>query len=353
MGYASRRSLRYAAPAFFVITALLLIGKYAVQHKDETSAQNGSVAATASPSNTDVVLSDRWQALGKSNHFVTGLEQLPASLEGTDVPDGLHVDQQGNLIISTQLRDVFEYFLSSLGEEDLDTLVGRIRAYLANNLSGNARQQANNILDGYLAWRDNLATIEQAGGVSPNELDLEAVRAQKAEVQASCGRFLDATVCETFFAQQNLRDSYAIDRFTVLQDDSLSATEKAQRLAALNASLPAPMREQINDVTRQQELQALTQSLREEGGGSAELRTLREELVGAEAADRLEQLDQKRAQFKQRVDQWLNERESLLNNSGLSEADRDEQIQRLRTQRFSSEEVTRVETLERIADTKR
>ncbi len=276
---------------------------------------------------------------------------MPASLDGTEVPDGLQVDAQGRLIATMQLRDIFDYFLSSLGEEDLDTLVARIRAYLSNNLPEAAAFEANRILDGYLAWRDNLASIQEAGGVSASELDLQAVRAQQDAVRASCQRFLDAQVCAVFFAEQQLRDDYDIARIAILQDDSLSANEKAARVASLTAALPAPMQQQIDAVTRYQTLQAITTSLQQEGGDAAALRTVREQVVGVEAADRLEQLDQQRAQFNARIDQWLMERGALLANTGLSATDRDAQISRLRAQRFSAEELTRVQALERIHDT--
>lgn len=348
MNDAHRRWPRYAAPALVVVTVLLALGWSSAGRDSEPSMPLAPVVAT--PAQATPAQPARWQALGRSQQFVTGLEHLPASLDGTEVPDGLQVDSQGNLIITLQLRDLFDYFLSSLGEEDLDTLVARLRAYFADNLPAAAALQANRTLEGYLAWRDNLASIEEVGGVPASQLDLQAVRLQQAEVQASCSRFLDDVACEAFFAQQNISDNYGIERLAVLQDDNLDATEKARRLASLQAALPAPIQQQISDVSRYQELQLLTQSMQQQGGNSADLRTVREQIVGAEAADRLEQLDRERAQFAQRVEQWMRERAQLLNNGGLSSADLALQIDTLRAQRFSAEALARVQTLERIAD---
>lgn len=345
MQFVNRRWLRYAAPAL-----LLLLGSYFVQRAGDASKPDLSDASAVPEAATAKASADIWQTLGQSHQFVSGIEHLPASLDGTEVPDGLRVDAQGNLIVTAELRDIFDYFLSSLGEEDLDTLIARVRAYLADNLSRQAAQQANRILEGYLAWRDNLATIVQAGGMSADQIDLNAVRTQQTQVQASCLRFLDAEVCDTFFTAQNLRDNYAIDRLAVLQDDSLTAEQKGDHLAALSASLPAPMQQQFDAASRQQELQRLTQALKQEGGDDAALRTLREQVVGVEAANRLQQLDAQRAQFTKRMDQWLAERGQLMQNSGLSEVDRALQIQRLRNQRFSSDELQRVLTLEHLAD---
>ena len=342
-----RRRLRYALPALFIAGCIGVIVtlSWSLLPGQQDGVRNAPGSSASAPH-----VAAHWQTSGHDSSFSTGLENLPTSLAGTEVPDGLQVDAQGNLIVSMQLRDVFEYFLSTIGEESLDTIVARLRAYMASRLPASALAEANRILDGYLAWRDNLSTIQQAGGVSASALDLAAVRAQQAQVQASCGQFLDGETCDAFFAEDNLRDNYEVDRLAVLRDDSLSATEKADRLAALTASLPAPMQEQISAVTRYQALQSLTTSLQQEGGSAAELRRIREQVVGAEAADRLETLDLQRAQFRQRVDDWLQERAQLQANAGLSAADRQAQIEHLRSQRFSDTEVIRVQGYERMAD---
>ena len=136
----------------------------------------------------------------------------------------------------------------------------------------------------------------------------------------------------------------------MLQEYNLDSTAKSRRLASLLSALPAPIQQNFSDVSRYQELQVLTQSMQQQGGNRAELRTVREQIVGAEAADRLEQLDRERAQFAQRVEQWMSERAQLQNNAGLSSADLALQIDTLRAQHFSAEELARVQTLERIAD---
>ena len=69
-------------------------------------------------------------------------EQLPASLAGTSVPEGwARTDRLGNLIPTPHLRQLFEYFLSALGEESLQQLVARIQAALSV-LDEPARSQA-------------------------------------------------------------------------------------------------------------------------------------------------------------------------------------------------------------------
>ena len=80
-------------------------------------------------------------------------EQLPASLAGTSVPDGwARTDRLGNLIPTPQLRQLFEYFLSALGEESLPQLVARIQRALSV-LDEPARAQALVTLGAYLDYK--------------------------------------------------------------------------------------------------------------------------------------------------------------------------------------------------------
>ena len=179
MGQRERRWWHYALPAFLltVLAALALTWTGATPVTTESATQETDTLAHGSKGMAGSLPHHPVSSVS----FRTGLEKLPASLEGTVVPDGLQVDAQGNLVITPLLRDVMEYFLSTLGEEDLATIVQRLQAYFANNLPATAAEQAQQILNGYLAWRDNLGQIPQAGGVDAARLDVDAVRAGLAD----------------------------------------------------------------------------------------------------------------------------------------------------------------------------
>lgn len=334
--------------AVFVITLLVL----ALFSPDEETPVAGDNTATGGTASTPLTASPGRASseVETPTVFVTGLEQLPASLEGTSVPPGLLEDSNGNLVPTPGLRDIFDYFLSVLGEEPLDVIVARINAYLASSLSASAAAQARTVLGNYLDYRESLADVEQAGGMSANQLDLLAVQTQQDQVRALRQRYFDAGVNEAFFARDDALDRFAVARMKVLQDDSLSPEEQATQLESLRHQLPMDMQQELDDVSRYQDLRTLTQSWQEQGGNEAELRAIREQTVGAAAADRLEALEQERAAFDQRIQNWLGERQAILSNSALSAADRERQIETLRAGRFSDSELVRVRTLERIHD---
>ena len=73
-------------------------------------------------------------------------------------------------------------------------------------------------------------------------------------------------------------------------------------------------------------------------------------LVGPEATQRLETLDTQRADWKNTVNSYLSERDSIL-KSGLSDDAKQKAVQQLRAQHFSSkEEQLRVNTFETAHD---
>ncbi|MDQ8038214.1 MAG: lipase secretion chaperone [Pedobacter sp.] len=282
--------------------------------------------------------------------FVTGLEQLPNSLQGTEVDGELEVDAGGHLKITNGVRRVFDYFLSTIGEESLDTIVARIKAYIRHKLPPMAAGEAEALLDKYIAYKRGLENVRQAQPRSDGSIDVSAVRQQMQQVQALRTQYFSAEVITAFFGDEDAYDRYTLDRLDVMQNKGLSPAQRAQQLAALEAQLPVSIQESMKTVNQYQNLESLTADWKKRGGSAAELRQIRESLVGAEAADRLETLDKDRAAWDQRMSSWYGERAAILGNTSLSEADRKQQLAELRNSRFSTDERLRVESLERMHD---
>ena len=74
----------------------------------------------------------------------------------------------------------------------------------------------------------------------------------------------------------------------------------------------------------------------------------RSELVGEQATQRLEALDQQRADFDGALEIYFVERNDILNDSALSEIEQKETIAQLREAHFQPQQLRRVEAIERI-----
>lgn len=282
-------------------------------------------------------------------HFVTGLEHLPRSLEGTEVDGELEVDARGHLKVTNGVRHVFDYFLSVLGEEPLAVIVARLHAYFADRLPPAAAAEADKLLADYLAYKQALVAID-APTTSADHVDIDAVRARMAQVKDLRGQYLSPDASTAFYGDDDAYDQYSLGRYAVLQDKSLTPPQQAQQLAALEDTLPPSLQESMKTINQYNNLEQLTSDWQQSGGSPAELRQIRENLVGAAAADRLEALDAQRADWNARMNAWFAERAAILGNAGMSAQDRAQAVDAQRAQRFSSDEIVRVQALESIHD---
>lgn len=282
--------------------------------------------------------------------LVTGLESMPASLRDTEVDGELEVDAAGRLKITNGIRRMFDYFLSATGEESLETILARIRAYIRHKVPSGPAAEAERLLDAYIAYKRGLDGIQQVAPPSSGQMDLQAVRYQMQQVSALRTQYFSPEVIAAFFGDEDAYDQYTLSRLDILQNRQLTAAARAEQLAALEQQLPPALQESMKAINQYQNLQALTEDWQKRSGSPAELRQIRENLVGAEAADRLESLDRERSQWSQRMTAWLAERASLLANASLGQADREAQVAAMRQQRFDASEILRVESLERMHD---
>jgi len=128
---------------------------------------------------------------------------------------------------------------------------------------------------------------------------------------------------------------------------SLTELEQLNNLRNLSTSLPESRRVVIEEQLMQQELSIRTRQLKESGASEDELYQLRVELVGAEAAENLADLDKERAVWDQRVEQFRQVYQLEIKGiDNISESDRKNVVERLlKNQGFSSPEKKRVKAI--------
>lgn len=331
-----------------LVIAVLLLGAallyWLLPDKDEPPRAASSGNAAGAARELRLPLAEMPQG------FATGLENLPGSLAGTEVDGELEFDDRGHLKITNGVRRVFDYFLSTIGEESLETIVARIRAYIRHKLPPTAAAEAERLLDGYIAYKHGLDSLQQAQVMAGDRVDIDAVRRQMQQVQALRSQFFSAEVVAAFFGDEDAYDRYTLAKLDITQNERLTPEQRTRQLAALEQELPENLRESLKVINQYQNLESLTQDWQKRGGSAAELRQIRETVVGPEAADRLEALDQERAGWDGRMAAWFAERAAILANRNLSEQDRQRQLNELRNSRFSETERLRVESLERMRD---
>ncbi|MCY1437469.1 Lipase chaperone [compost metagenome] len=99
----------------------------------------------------------------------------------------------------------------------------------------------------------------------------------------------------------------------------------------------------------QAELRAQVSALQASGAGPEQIRQLRQQLVGAEATARLENLDQQRLQWQQRLQAYLREKARIEASQGLSASDKAAAIGRLQEEGFNPQERLRLQAAAELA----
>jgi lipase chaperone LimK len=270
-------------------------------------------------------------------------EQLPASLAGTSVPDGwAQTDRLGNLVPTPHLRQLFEYFLSALGEESLQQLVARIETALSA-LEEPARSQALATLGNYLEYKLAVSELEQSYGEMAG-LGVGEMQRRMAEIQALRRTWLDADTADAFFADDEAVDRFQIEKLRITSDDSLTDEQKAEALRQAESSLPEPLRKAREETRRFADYEQVRRELADDPGALA---AWRQEAFGDAAADRLARLEEEQKDWDRRWKAYASERDRLL-SSGLAEPERQEALERLRASHFNETERVRAQALDSI-----
>jgi lipase chaperone LimK len=314
----------------------------AVAH--QTSPVPSVGAATQSPSSVTIQASQL-----PPNVTVNGtLPTLAPSLQGTDIDCPLQTDPQGQLVLSGAIRTCFDYFLSSIGEKTEDQLIADIRQYLAATLPSAAAGAGQKLLDQYIAYKH--AETRFSGQAAQMGNDAEKLQTLIRSVMQLRRQFFSQPEADALFGREEAFNQYTIKQMQIHANTNLSSAQKASQLAALLDSLPADLAEGIRTSSQYANLQQLTQTLKAEHASPAQLQDMRTRLVGAEAAQRLGQLDTQRAAWRDRIDRYLEARQQVISRLPAG-ADRDRAISTLRTQTFSEgAEQTRAQAYETMHD---
>ncbi|MHA6493311.1 lipase secretion chaperone [Pseudomonas borbori] len=324
------------------VVFLLVVAGLLYLESDPVHSPTAGTGVTPAPSRSPV--SDPGPVAVKPSS-VGEVAPLPASFSGTQVDGVFRVDDAGHLIISEDIRRIFDYFLASIGEESIGASVERLQGYIAAQLQAPAREQALVLLEQYLNYKRELVLLERD---LPQMADLDAMRQREAAVLALRARIFDSQTQQAFFAREQTYNQFTLDRLAILHDARLDDAAKAAAVDQLRNGLPPEMQDAVlpqlqNDLRRQ------TAKLQAEGANPAQIRQLRQQLVGAEATQRLEALDQKRQAWQQRLERYSAAKAAIEANEGLSATDKTAAIEQLAEQGFSEQERLRLGAAEQLA----
>ena len=265
--------------------------------------------------------------------------EFAASFSGTQA-DGQFRLVGEHLQIDGRILEFFDYYLGAQGERTLADIRKQIEIELDHSLPGIAASEAKQLLQQYINYRRALVTLDKE---QRQNTDLVAsLRTRLQLVRATRERFFSPDQRKALFGAQQLDEEQALARLEVQQDASLTSEQKTVRLAQLDARLTPEQRQLRQAPIQHALLEQEVQAARKNGAGESQIYQIRAQKLGAEAAERLASVDKEEEQWRSRIDRYLAERKTLLNDANLPTSQREAEIQRLRSQRFNTTEQLRL-----------
>ena len=269
------------------------------------------------------------------------------SQQDTQINCQIRVDSSNRLIVNEQTKDCFEYFITQYGEKSIDQIKTDFMTYLKASYQQPVLSQLEDLWSRYVDYRSKLGDLQAPTADKDSPQYYQQIVDNTQNLRK---KFFSDYEIQGLFGAQDVYDQYTVDRIGVMNDKNLSAIEKAEKLKQLFNQLPEDWKENLQQISQLEDLRKLTSEIKARGGSAQELRQMRTNLVGAEATQRLEILDVQRSDWKSKVNQYLAERDTIMNSS-MNDTAKQSAVSQLKSQQFSNQQdQIRLQTFEKVHD---
>lgn len=272
------------------------------------------------------------------------------SMEGT-VPDGIQILQSGSgsnaagKLAFGDLRRMFDYYLSAVGEQSIAAITQQINRELERTLPTDQVPKAKRLLGLYLEFKRELMDVERKPGVTGQ--GVQAIRNRLLAMQDLRARYFNAEETQAMFGFEDAYDMDAVARLEVSQNPALSANQKKDQLAALDAAMPDDLRRERAAPQVIVRMEEKVVEMRAKGASDDEVYRMRSKEFSPEAATRLAEVDREEAAWKKRIASYLAERNQLLAaQANAPESDRQMALLHLQQAQFNDDERRRLPAYE-------
>lgn len=297
-----------------------------------------------------------WQG-GAVAEAPTGKTALPPnsafapSMQGT-VPDGDRRALSGQMpgqssgaLAYGELRRMFDYYLSAVGEQSIDSITQEIHRAIDQNVPQHQVLGAKRLLGRYLEFKRALVDLEKKPKLEGT--GVAAIRQRFNAMQDVRARIFSAEEEQGLFGLEDANDRDSLARLEIHQNTALSASQKRDQLAVLDAALPAALRADREAPRVVIQVEQTAQTMRANGASDDDIYRMRAKALDPQAAVRLAEVDREEKAWKDRIAVYLGERSKLLKTQAdAPESERQTALMQLQQSQFSEEERRRLAAYE-------
>lgn len=278
-------------------------------------------------------------SLGAVFYFLPTNEPTLTEINSIQSANTLQVESQKDTEIDvSSTKDAMEYFMSGIAETDLKSMENKVLHFSEN--------QGNSILDKalftkYLDYKSALEGIDLSSNMSDlSLLNLQEIHHALLALQA---QFFSNEEQQLLFEHDNRMRELALQKLQ-LKENSIDRDDYQQKLQY-------ELELQPDYVQKSHKNQVLLTQLSQTNSLDSQDKYLnRAELVGEEAAQRLDVLDRQRERFSGAIDAYISLRNDIFDDVTLSRDEQLASISELRSNTFPPEQIKRVQAIERIKD---
>lgn len=271
------------------------------------------------------------------------------SLEGTSADGAIQEDQDGDLQLDAELKRLFDYYLSAIGEKNLPEIQSQIEKILDQKLQVKAAAQAKELLKRYITFKQALVELEKSASknVSANTDLFSAVNNKWQSMRRLRSQFFSEKEIQAMFGFDDAYDQDALSRLAISQDNTLTDAEKRRKLQILDKNMPADLKAAKDAPYQVIRLEEQAKKMRNDGASEDDIYRMRAAATSPEAANRLAQVDRDINDWNSRINEYLEQRKQLISSpTNTSDNDQQSALQQLRNKYFTSQEQRRLAAYE-------
>ena len=265
-----------------------------------------------------------------------------SSLAGTTPDGGAIATADEALVLDPALIRLFDYYLTTVGERPLSAIRAQVEHDLDGRLAPGAARQAKDVFARYLQFKTALKAQRPARAAGRS---VDTLREGLRLMLALRATYFSEAESQALFGAQDAQASTALARMAIEQDPALDAQQRRERLAALDARLPASVRAEREAPLAVVRLEEAAQHIRAQGGSEDDVYRMRAAATSPEAANRLADIDREETAWKARIAAYLAQRAALL-SAQAGDDERAAAMSELRNRLFTPEEQRRLAAYE-------
>ncbi len=219
------------------------------------------------------------------------------SLQGTQPDGAVNLDEQGNVKADKELHRLFDYYLSTLGEQELFQIKKQLLVSASDYLSLDQLEQLRDYFDQYVQYLESAKNLAVSFN-NDEPLDQRLIQIKQLRVD-----LLGQEMADGFFADEHAYATWVLQQDTILTDDLT-----AQQIKWLEAE---------NHATAYQDVLLQNQQFESAEVSEFDKQLIRAEVYGEAVAERLALLDNQQSLWQNKVRKYINARELVSNQSEL------------------------------------